>query len=157
MVSKLIENQNNINLQISDFNKVITEQDADIKLNNQKLTNHDNKLTEILVSFNNFLQINENTKKSINEMQNILDDTVKYNDYSSFKEEVYSNITNTESKLKEIFHNFGDIDLKLNEQQKENENYQRFTLDKISTIQKEAMNSRIAAQNELIQLEDSKS
>ena len=39
---------------------------------------------------------------------------------------------------------------------KENEQYQKFTLEKIKTVQTEAVESRLQQQNELIKMDESK-
>ena len=44
----------------------------------------------------------------------------------------------------------------MTEMGKENEQYQKFTLDKIKTVQTEAVESRLQQQNELIKLDESK-
>ncbi|MCQ2817305.1 MAG: hypothetical protein MJ252_08580 [archaeon] len=156
LVNSLIDNQNQIQNKLIESNKIMTEQDNIIRVNHVKLTDHDNKITEILLSFNNYLQVNEKTSKTINEMQSRFDDLVKYDDFNTLKENVFDNNTISESKFKEIFHSFDDVGIKMNEIQKENENYQKFTLDKISTVQKEAMELRLQTQNELIKMEESK-
>ena len=54
LFGKNLQNQNEMQNKIIDYNKIISSQDNIIRLNNIKLNEHDHKLTEILVSFNNF-------------------------------------------------------------------------------------------------------
>jgi gas vesicle protein len=61
-----------------------------------------------------------------------------------------------ESKINEMSSIYEDMNNKLTEMGKENENYQKFTLEKIKTIQKDSMETRLQQQNELIKMEDSK-
>ena len=46
--------------------------------------------------------------------------------------------------------------MNLSEMKKENEQYQKFTLEKIKTVQTEAVESRLQQQNELIKMDESK-
>ena len=57
MLAKSFDNQNEMQTKIIEYNKIISEQENIIRLNNIKLNEHDSKLTEILLSFNNYLQL----------------------------------------------------------------------------------------------------
>ena len=156
MLSKSIQNQNEMQNKIIEYNKIINEQENIIRLNNLKLNEHDNKLTEILLSFNNYLQLNEKTSVIINDVQKKMDNFVNNTEFTDLKSTMYNLNKVNESKINEMSNIYQDMSNKLNEMGKENENYQKFTLEKLKTIQKDSMDTRLQQQNELIKMEDSK-
>ena len=156
MISKSMKNQNEMQNKIIEYNKIINEQENIIRLNNLKLNEHDNKLTEILLSFNNYIQLNEKTSMIINDFQKKVDNCVNNTDFTDLKSTMYNLNKMNESKINEISSIYEDMNNKLTEMGKENENYQKFTLEKLKTIQKDSMETRLQQQNELIKMEDSK-
>ena len=156
LLSKSFQNQNEMQDKIIEYNKIISEQSEIIRLNNLKLNEHDNKLTEVLLSFNNYIQLNDKTNNIINDFQKQIDICVKMNDYNDLKSTVYNFNKINENKLNEFSRNYSDINLKIDELSKENENYQKFTLEKIKNVQKESMELRLQQQNDLIKLDESK-
>ena len=156
MISKSMKNQNEMQNKIIEYNKIITEQENIIRLNNLKLNEHDNKLTEILLSFNNYIQLNDKTSMIINDFQKKVDNCVNNTDFTDLKSTMYNLNKVNESKINEMNSICEDMNNKLSEMGKENENYQKFTLEKLKTIQKDSMETRLQQQNELIKMEDSK-
>ena len=156
LLSKSFQNQSEMQDKIIEYNKIINEQSEIIRLNNLKLNEHDNKLTEVLLSFNNYIQLNDKTNNIINDFQKQIDICVKMNDYNDLKSTVYNFNKINENKLNEFSRNYSDINLKIDELSKENENYQKFTLEKIKNVQKESMELRLQQQNDLIKLDESK-
>ena len=156
MISKSMKNQNEMQNKIIEYNKIITEQENIIRLNNLKLNEHDNKLTEILLSFNNYIQLNDKTSMIINDFQKKVDNCVNNTDFTDLKSTMYNLNKVNESKINEMNSICEDMNNKLSEMGKENENYQKFTLEKLKTIQKASMETRLQQQNELIKMEDSK-
>ena len=155
-MSKTFQNQSEMQEKIIEYNKIINEQSEIIRLNNLKLNEHDNKLTEVLLSFNNYIQLNDKTNNLINDFQLKLDSYVKTNDYNDLKSIVYNFNKSNENKINEFSRNFSDMNLKLDEMAQQNDNYQKATLDKILKVQKDSMESRLQQQNELIRLDDQK-
>ena len=156
MLSKSMQNQTEMQNKIIEYNKIINEQENIIRLNNLKLNEHDNKLTEILLSFNNYLQLNEKTTVIINDVQKKMDNFVNNTDFTDLKSTMYNLNKLNENKIIEMNNIYEDMSNKLNEMGKENNNYQKFTLEKLKTIQKDSMDTRLQQQNELIKMEDSK-
>ena len=156
MMSKSMQNQTEMQNKIIEYHKIINEQENIIRLNNLKLNEHDNKLTEILLSFNNYLQLNEKTSVIINDVQKKMDNFVNNNDFTDLKSTMYNLNKINENKIIEMNNIYEDMSNKLNEMSKENNNYQKFTLEKLKTIQKDSMDTRLQQQNELIKMEDSK-
>lgn len=150
------ENQSEIQSKIIEYNKIIAEQENVIRLNNIKLNEHDSKLTEILLSFNNYLQLNDKSGKIVNEVQRQLGDCIRVNDFNELKSSLYTLNKNNENKINEMLHIHNDFKSKLEEVTKENESYQKFSLERIKTVQREAMDSRLQQQNDLIKMEESK-
>ena len=156
MISKSLKNQTEMQNKIIEYNKIINEQENIIRLNNLKLNEHDNKLTEILLSFNNYIQLNDKTSMIINDFQKKVDNCVNNTDFTDLKSTMYNLNKMNESKINEMSSIYEDMNNKLSEMGKENENYQKFTLEKLKTIQKDSMETRLQQQNELIKMEDSK-
>ena len=156
LLSKSFQNQNEMQDKIIEYNKIISEQSEIISLNNLKLNEHDNKLTEVLLSFNNYIQLNDKTNNFINDFQKQIDSCVKMIDYNDLKSTLYNFNKINENKLNDLSRNYSDINLKIDELSKENENYQKFTLEKIKNVQKESMELRLQQQNDLIKMDESK-
>lgn len=156
MLAKSFDNQNEMQSKIIEYNKIISEQENIIRLNNIKLNEHDNKLTEILLSFNNYLQLNDKSTTIINEVQKRIDACIGREEYNDLKSTVYNLNKGNESKINEIYHTCDEIKMNFAEMSKENETYQKFTLEKIKNVQKEAMESRLQQQNDLIKMDESK-
>ena len=156
ILSKTMKNQTEAQNKIMEYDKIINEQENIIRLNNLKLNEHDNKLTEILLSFNNYLQLNEKTSMIINDAQKKMDNFVKNSDFIDLKSTMYNLNKENENKLVELNSLCGDLDNKMTEMGKENESYQKFTLEKMKQIQKDSMETRLQQQNELIKMEEAK-
>jgi len=156
MLSRTMKNQTETQNKIMEYDKIISEQENIIRLNNLKLNEHDNKLTEILLSFNNYLQLNEKTSMIINDTQKKMDNFVKSSDFIDLKSTVYTLNKENENKIMELNSLCGDLDNKVTEMGKENENYQKFALERMKQIQKDSMDTRLQQQNELIKMEDAR-
>lgn len=156
MLAKSFDNQNEMQTKIIEYNKIISEQENIIRLNNIKLNEHDSKLTEILLSFNNYLQLNDKSTTIINEVQKKIDNCISRDEHNDLKSTVYNLNKVNENKLNEINHTNDEIKMNFSEMVKENETYQKFTLEKIKNVQKEAMETRLQQQNDLIKMDESK-
>lgn len=156
MLAKSFDNQNEMQTKIIEYNKIISEQENIIRLNNIKLNEHDSKLTEILLSFNNYLQLNEKSTTIINEVQKKIDNCISRDEHNDLKSTVYNLNKANENKLNEINHVNEEIKMNFSEMVKENETYQKFTLEKIKNVQKEAAETRLQQQNDLIKMDESK-
>ena len=98
LISKSFQNQSEMQEKIIEYNKIIAEQEKIIRINNIKLNEHDSKLTEILLSFNNYLQLNEKSSTIVNEVQKRLEECVKNLDFNELKGTVYTFNKNNEKK-----------------------------------------------------------
>ena len=156
LFSKNLQNQNEMQNKIIEYNKIISSQENIIRLNNIKLNEHDNKLTEILVSFNNFLQFNEKSAMIVSDIQKKMENFVKIEDFSNLKNIVTTLIKNNENKFNEIHDNIEDIKLNVIENKKEHDTYQKYSLEKISTLQNDFLNNKLEQQNELIKFQDTR-
>ena len=152
ILTRTMKNQTETQNKIMEYDKIINEQENIIRLNNLKLNEHDNKLTEILLSFNNYLQLNEKTSMIINDAQKKMDSFVKNTDFIELKSSLYNLNKENENKINELNSICGDLENKMTEMGKENENYQKFTLEKMKQIQKDSMETRLQQQNELIKM-----
>jgi len=54
LVKKLYEGQTDTQLRLNDYTKIFSEHDSISRINNLKINEHDTKITEILLSFNNY-------------------------------------------------------------------------------------------------------
>ena len=156
LLSKSLQNQNEMKNQMIEYNKIISSQENIIRLNNLKLNEHDNKLTEVLISFNNFLQFNEKSTAIVGEIQKKMENFVKIEDFSNLKNNFLTTNQNNENKFNEINNNIEDIKLNIIENKKENDTYQKFSLDKITKMQNDLLSNKLEQQNELIKFEDTR-
>ena len=139
-----------------DNTRLLSEQENIMRLNNIKLNEHDSKLTEILVTFNNFMNFNEKTNKIIKELTAKYDDSAKKSEFSDLKMNLYNLNKNNEIKIQESNGKVEDINLKYEELKKEQDIFQKYTLEKLKNYQNENMENRIQQQQHLIKLEESR-
>ena len=85
-----------------------------------------------------------------------MDNFVKSSDFIDLKSTVYTLNKENENKIMELNSLCGDLDNKVTEMGKENENYQKFALERMKQIQKDSMDTRLQQQNELIKMEDAR-
>lgn len=152
IIKTQFENQNELQSKIIDYNKIISQQENIIRLNNLKLSEHDTKLTDILLSFSNFLKYQEKTNNILNSCQeNINNNLVTKEEFSEFKNFVVGFKQNLEEQIQGIYHFKSDLLIKLSEIKEENKNYQQYTIDKIKSIQNQSDNSIMKFQNDNLQ------
>ena len=102
------------------------------------------------------MQYNEKSATIISDMQKKMENFVKIEDFSNLKTTVSSLNQSNENKFNEINNNIEDIKLNIYENKKENDTYQKYSLDKITSIQNEFLNNKLEQQNELIKFEDTR-
>lgn len=143
------ENQNELQSKIIDYNRIISQQENIIRLNNIKLSEHDTKLTDILMSFSNFLKYQEKTNNILNTCQDSINNSlVTKQEFNEFKNFTVGFKQNLEEQLKGIYHFKNDLLLKLTEIKEENKNYQQYSIDKIKSIQSQTDNNLLKFQND---------
>ena len=142
VLRKQYDNQNELQNKIIEYNKLISQQQNIIRLNNVKINEHDSKLTEVLLSFNNFLKFQEKTAGIVNMCQDKINNSlVNVKDFSDFKSSTFMTQQNLDSKLKGLYTFRDELLLKMNETSQENKNLQLFVIDKIKNMQNETSNS----------------
>ena len=156
LLSKSLQNQIEMKNQIIEYNKIISSQENIIRLNSIKLNEHDDKITEVLVSFNNFLQYNEKSAAIISDIQQKMENFVKKEEFSNLKNNVITFNKSNENKFNEINNSIEDIKLNIFENKKENDAYQKYSLEKLTTIQNDFLNNKLEQQNELIKYEETR-
>lgn len=156
MLKNLMENQNDLQSKLIDNSKIIHEQENIIRLNNLKLNEHDSKLTEILITFNNYLQLNDKTTKIVNDMTFKFEDSVKKSEFSELKATLYNFNKNNELKISGNSNKLEELETKSMEIIKEQEIFQKYTLDKLKSYQSESMEARIQQNQQLIKHEESR-
>jgi hypothetical protein len=85
-----------------------------------------------------------------------MENFAKIEDFSNLKNIVTTLIKNNENKFNEINDNIEDIKLNVIENKKEHDTYQKYTLEKISTLQNDFLNNKLEQQNELIKFQDTR-
>lgn len=156
LVKNSLENHTELQTKIIEYNKIINEQENIIRLNNIKINEHDSKLTEILITFNNYLQLNEKSNKIINDLTAKYEDVVKKSDLTDLKSTVYNFNRNNETKAMQNTNKIEELFMKTTEISKEQEIFQKYTLEKLKNYQNEAMDNRLQQQQQLIKLEESR-
>jgi hypothetical protein len=155
-LKNLAENQNDFQNRLIDNSKILQDQESLIRLSNIKMNEHDSKLTEILLTFNNFMNFNEKTNKIIKELTNKYDEAVERSELNDTKMQLFNLIKNNETKITEIFNKQEDSFLKYSELKQEQDIFQKYTLEKLKNYQNESMENRILQQQQLIKLEESR-
>ncbi len=156
IIKNVLENQNEFQNKLIDNTRLISEQENIIRLNSIKLNEHDSKLTEILITFNNFMNFNEKTNMIIKELTNKYEDSVKKNDFNDLKMNLFTLNKTNEVKIAEASSKIGDINFNYEELKKEQGIFQKYTLEKLTNYQNENMESRIQQQQQLIKLEETR-
>ncbi len=85
LLKYIMESQTEMQKKIIDYNKYITEQENITRINNLKLNEHDSKLTEILITFNNYLKLNDNSTQVINNLTKNYENTAKKGELNEVK------------------------------------------------------------------------
>ena len=130
-----LQNQNELQKKLIDSYKLISQQDNIIRLNTSKINEHDLKLANISSSFNNFLEVQENTNNLLNECENkINNNLLTIETFSSFKSQIQNNYLIINEKLKKIFTYNDNTDLILNDLKNTDENNLNLLLGKIRLI-----------------------
>lgn len=156
IIKNVLENQNDFQNKMIDNSRLANEQENLMRLNNIKLNEHDSKLTEILVTFNNFMNFNEKTNVIIKELSNKYEDTAKKSEFNDLKMNLYNLNKNNEAKISDCNSRIEDISLKYEELKKEQDIFQKYTLEKLKNYQNESMENRIQQQQQLIKLEEAR-
>ena len=156
IIKNVLENQNDCQNKMIDNTRLFSEQENILRLNNVKLNEHDSKLTEILVTFNNFMNFNEKTNVIIKELSHKYDDSAKKSEFNDLKMNLYNLNKNNEAKISECNYKIEDISQKYEELKKEQDIFQKYTLEKLKNYQNESMENRIQQQQQLIKLEEAR-
>lgn len=156
IIKNVLENQNDFQNKMIDNTRLLSEQDNITRLNNVKLNEHDSKLTEILVTFNNFMNFNEKTNVIIKELSYKYEDSAKKTEFNDLKMNLYNLKKNNEAKISECNSSIEDISLKYEELKREQDIFQKYTLEKLKNYQNESMENRIQQQQQLIKLEEAR-
>lgn len=141
LIKATYEGQTEIQGKIIEYNRIISQQENIIRLNNIKLSEHDNKLTDILLSFDNYLKLHDKTTKITNEVQKRLDNTVSISDYSEFKTNYYSTKTITDNQIASLYHTNEESQMKLVETTYENKRLQEYIIDKVTNVENKLSHS----------------
>jgi len=156
IIKNVLENQNDFQNKMIDNTRLLSEQDNIMRLNNVKLNEHDSKLTEILVTFNNFMNFNEKTNVIIQELSHKYEDSAKKSEFHDLKMNLYNLNKSNEVKINECSSKINDILLKYEELKTEQDIFQKYTLEKLKNYQNESMENRIQQQQQLIKLEEAR-
>ena len=156
MVKKLLETQSDTQTRMNDYNKYFAEQESTIRVNNVKINEHDSKITEILMTFNNYLSLNDQSAKAINELSSNYDNVARKQDFFDIKNKFHNFDKIVESRLGEINGKFEDLSVKYQEIAKEQEVFQKYTLEKLKNYQLDNADNKIFQQQAIIKLEESK-
>lgn len=152
----VLENQNEFQNKLIDNERLINNQDNLLRLNNIKINEHDSKLTEVLVTFNNFMNFNEKTNKIIKDLSVKFDDSVKRNEVSDLKINLYNLNKKNEMKIFESNSKIEEIVLKCDELKREQDIFQKFTLEKLKNYQNEYIENKLQQQQHILKLEESR-
>ena len=116
IIKKLVETQADSQLRMNEYTKIFSEQDSNFRINNIKLNEHDSKITEILMTFNNYLSLNDQSTKVINDLTSNFDTLAKRadiadirNKFSNFDKIMDGKLLDLNSKYEDLFVKFQEI------------------------------------------------
>ena len=115
IIKKLLENQTDAQTRIQDYSKLFSEQENIARINNFKLNEHDSKITEILMTFNNYLNLNDQSTKVINDLSNNYEVLAKKADVADIKNKFMNFDKIMDSKLLEVNGKYEDLLIKYQE------------------------------------------
>ncbi len=136
LIKNQFQNQNELQNKIIDYNRIISQQENIIRMNSSKINEQDTKLTNILMSFNNYLKFQEKTTGIINDCQNKIENSLlPINVFNEFKNNILSNNENVNDKIATLFNLHDKNNTFINGVKQESGNFQEFTLGKIKFIE----------------------
>ena len=136
LIKNQYQNQNELQNKIIDYNRIISQQENIIRMNSSKINEQDTKLTNILMSFNNYLKFQEKTTGIINDCQNKIENSLlPINVFTEFKNNILSNNEILDDKIANLFNLNDKTNTFINGVKQENGNFQQFALGKIKLIE----------------------
>lgn len=156
LIKATYESQTEMQGKIIEYNRIIAQQENIIRLNNIKLSEHDTKLTDILLSFDNYLKLHDKTTKIVNEVQRRLDNTVSISDYSEFKSNYYSTKAIIDNQIASLYHTNEETQMKVIESTKENKRLQEYILDKVKNVENNLTHTILDYQRNTIKIQEAK-
>ena len=121
-----------------------------------KLQDNESRLTEMIISFNNYLQLNEQSTQSIHNIQSKIETFISNQELLEMKNTLYTINKANEHTIHDLSLKVTALNIHINELAQDNETYKKYVNDTIQHIHSDAMQSRFAQQNELIKLEENK-
>ena len=115
LVKKLYEVQTDTQMRLNDYSKIFSEQESISRINNLKINEHDNKITEILTSFNNYLSLNDQSTKVLNDLTSNYDSVAKKAEVLDIRSRINNIDKIVESRLMDINGKYEDLLVKYQE------------------------------------------
>lgn len=156
LMKSLLENQNELQAKYVNFSRYSSEFESISKISNLKINEMDSKLTDILISFNDYLTFNEKTASKLAELNQRTETFAERRQIEELTNLLYDLKKNFDFKASENKNSIDDVSRKNEILTSEFESYQRFTLERISRLQEEQKNGMIAFQESCMKFEDSK-
>ena len=136
LIKNQYQNQNELQNKIIDYNRIISQQENIIRMNSSKINEQDSKLTNILMSFNNYLKFQEKTTGIINDCQNKIENSLlPISVFTEFKNNILANNQSLDDKIANLFNLNDKTNTFINGVKQENGNFQQFALGKIKLIE----------------------
>ena len=136
LIKNQYQNQNELQNKIIDYNRIISQQENIIRMNSSKINEQDTKLTNILMSFNNYLKFQEKTTGIINDCQNKIENSLlPISVFTEFKNNILANNQSLDDKIANLFNLNDKTNTFINGVKQENGNFQQFALGKIKLIE----------------------
>lgn len=140
-MKNIVDNQTQLNNKFNSLLHNITEQESNNRVNSAKITELDKKLTDVLINLNDNLKINEFYSQKVVRLEQdskyyaLKDDLNNLQDsYLSFSRNTEIKISNNSNKLSDYQHMFNHL-------QKEQEQYQKYSLDKFGKLSNEIVSN----------------
>ena len=121
-----------------------------------KLQENESRLNEVIVSFNNYTQLSEQSAQTIHNIQSSVESFISKQELLELKNALFTISKTNENNIHDLFLKMSTLNMHINELTQDNETYKKYVNDTIQHIYTDTMQSRFAHQNELFKLEENK-
>ena len=133
--SNIKSNNHNMNItSSSQYNELLSEihklKSTQSELQH-KLQNNETRLTEMIISFNNYIQLNEQSTQTIHNIQTKIDTFISQQDLLELKNTLYTITKSNETTLHDLSLKVSALNIHINELTQDNETYKKYINDTI--------------------------
>lgn len=154
LLKNIIDNQNQLNLKYNNIVRTSSEQESLNKINSYKLNEMDNKLTELLIKFNNNLKINEITANKIANLEMKSQNFITVNEHKFLNDSFFTFKNILDSKIGDLHISNENLVQKNSHFASELEGYQKYAFDRFSKLSNEIVSNNSLLEDTFRQIEN---